>query len=129
MKVAHHLDVENKRGALVEKLKRLNTTTTTTNDSNKFWREISIDGLSLNELEQMKSAMEELKKSVAERIEELVINGAASSSSQAMMPTPYLNVKPIGVINSYAAGDNRQTPKWSTATTTTTAIVPFDKYN
>ncbi|KAI3879543.1 hypothetical protein MKX03_012730 [Papaver bracteatum] len=118
MKVSNQLDVEKKRGALVEKLKTLN----------KFWWEVPIDGLSLNELEQMKSAMEELKKSVAERIEELVMNGAASSSSPVMMPTPQLNVKPIGM-NLYAAGDTGQTAKCSTATTTTTAIVPFDNYN
>ncbi|XP_026442040.1 agamous-like MADS-box protein AGL61 [Papaver somniferum] len=87
MKVVNQLDVEKKKGALVEKLKRLN----------KFWWEVPIDGLSLNELEQMRSAMEELKKTVAERIEELVINGAASSTSPRIMPTPYLNVKPIGM--------------------------------
>ncbi|KAI3837494.1 hypothetical protein MKW92_042118 [Papaver armeniacum] len=128
MKVVNQLDVEKKRGALVEKLKGLNTTTTTSNDSNKFWWEVPIDGLSLDELEQMKSAMEELKTTVAKRIEELVINGAISSTSPVMMPTAYLNVKPIGM-NLYAAGDTGQTAKCSAVTSTTTAIVPFDNYN
>ncbi|KAI3857577.1 hypothetical protein MKW98_028841 [Papaver atlanticum] len=113
MKVAHHLDVEKKRGALVEKLKRINTATTTSNDGNKFWWEIPNDGI---------------EKTVAKRIEDLVINGAVSSTSPVMMPTLHLNVKPIGM-NLYAAGDTGQTAKCSTATSTTTAIVPFDNYN
>ncbi|KAI3964437.1 hypothetical protein MKX01_007127 [Papaver californicum] len=129
MKVVNQLDVEKKRGVLVEKLKRLNTSSTTNENSvgnsDKFWWDIPIDGLSLNELEQMKSAVEELKKTVAKRIEELVINGAASSSSPVMIPTPYLNVSPIGVINSYT-GDNCQAAKCST---TATAVVPFDNNN
>ncbi|KAI3983711.1 hypothetical protein MKX01_001115 [Papaver californicum] len=94
MKVVNQLDVEKKRGVLVQKLKKLNTTSTTNeNDvgnSDKFWWDIPIDGLSLNELEQMKSAVEELKKTVAKRIEESVMNGAASPSSPVMIPTPYL---------------------------------------
>ncbi|XP_026438267.1 agamous-like MADS-box protein AGL61 [Papaver somniferum] len=126
IKVSNQLDLEKKRGVLVEKLKKLNST----NDgSDKFWWEIPIDGLSLNELEQMKSAMEELKKTVAKRIEELVINGAATSSSPVMMPTPFLNPNPICCMNSYAPGENLPEAKCSITATTTTAIVPYDDYN
>ncbi|KAI3979113.1 hypothetical protein MKX01_016288 [Papaver californicum] len=127
MKVANQLDVEKKKGVLVEKLKRLNTTTNDDND--KFWWEIPIDDLSSNKLEQMKSAMEEPKKTVAKKIEELVINGSALSFSSVMMLTPYLNVNPIGVMNSYAAADDRQAAECSTTATTTTAIVPFENDN
>ncbi|OVA06911.1 Transcription factor [Macleaya cordata] len=64
--VLNQLEAEKKRGVTLEKLRKASR--------NQFWWESPIEELGLHELEQLRVSMEELKKNVAMRVDELLIN-------------------------------------------------------
>ncbi|OVA10080.1 Transcription factor [Macleaya cordata] len=70
--VLNQLEAEKKRGVELEKMRKASR--------NQFWWESPIDELGLRELEQLRASMEELKKNVAVRTDELLINASFSTS-------------------------------------------------
>ncbi|MCL7037514.1 hypothetical protein MKW94_004505 [Papaver nudicaule] len=96
MEVEKELDEEKKRGLVLQTLVNCNVGT----GDDQFWWDTYVDGLSLNELEQMRSDMENLKKIVEKKVDETTSNSTASSSSPVPMPdtsmmVPYSDVNPV----------------------------------
>ncbi|KAI3939888.1 hypothetical protein MKW98_029664 [Papaver atlanticum] len=79
MEVEKELEAEKKRGILLESL--INYDLGGGND--KSWLDTYVDGLSLDELKQMKSDMEQLQKCVAQRSQDLKMTGNTASSSSS----------------------------------------------
>ncbi|KAI3835944.1 hypothetical protein MKW92_036613 [Papaver armeniacum] len=79
MEVENELEAEKKRGVFLESL--INYDLGPGND--KSWWDTYVDGLSLDELKQMKSDMEQLQKCVAQRSNDLKITGNTASSSSS----------------------------------------------
>ncbi|XP_026445688.1 agamous-like MADS-box protein AGL23 [Papaver somniferum] len=81
LEVERELEAENKRGVLLESLVNCDLGP----DNYKFWWNTYVDGLSLDELVQMRSDMEQLQKCVAQRSHDLQMtsNNTASSSSSS----------------------------------------------
>ncbi|XP_026438434.1 agamous-like MADS-box protein AGL29 [Papaver somniferum] len=79
MEVEQELEAEKKRGVFLESL--INCDLGVGND--KSWWDTYVDGLSLDELKQMKSDMEQLQKCVAQRSNDLKMNNNTASSSSS----------------------------------------------
>ncbi|XP_026458959.1 agamous-like MADS-box protein AGL23 [Papaver somniferum] len=81
LEVERELEAENKRGVLLESLVNCDLGP----DNDKFWWNTYVDGLSLDELMQMRSDMEQLQKCVSERSHDLQMtcNNTTSSSSSS----------------------------------------------
>ncbi|XP_026420004.1 agamous-like MADS-box protein AGL61 [Papaver somniferum] len=81
MEVENELEAEKKRGVFLESLINYDLGP----GKDKSWWDTYVDGLSLDELKQMKSDMEQLQKCVAKRSHVLKMTGttAASSSSSS----------------------------------------------
>ncbi|XP_026405716.1 agamous-like MADS-box protein AGL61 [Papaver somniferum] len=79
MEVEKELEAEKKRGVFMESL--INCDLGVCND--KSWWDTYVDGLSLDELKQMKSDMEQLQKCVAQRSNDLKMNSNTASSSSS----------------------------------------------
>ncbi|KAI3866566.1 hypothetical protein MKW92_052007 [Papaver armeniacum] len=80
MEVEKELEAEKKRGVLMDSL--INSDLGNGND-NSWWKNTYVDGLSLDELKQMKSDMEQLQKCVAQRSNDLKMNTNTASSSSS----------------------------------------------
>ncbi|KAI3844945.1 hypothetical protein MKW92_015829 [Papaver armeniacum] len=80
MEVEKELEAEKKRGVLMDSL--INSDLGDGND-NSWWKNTYVDGLSLDELKQMKSDMEQLQKCVAQRSNDLKMNTNTASSSSS----------------------------------------------
>ncbi|KAI3891509.1 hypothetical protein MKX03_034652 [Papaver bracteatum] len=91
MEVEQELEAEKKRGVLLDSL--INSDLGGGNDN--FWWNTYVDGLSLDELKQMKSDMEQLQKCVAQRSQDLKMtaNTASSSSSSSYENNPLALMK------------------------------------
>ncbi|KAI3989836.1 hypothetical protein MKX01_040806 [Papaver californicum] len=76
LEVEEDLDVEKKKGLVLEMMINSNL-----GNDDQFWWDTYIDGLSLDELKQMRSDMEKLKICVEKRSHELMSSIASSSSS------------------------------------------------
>ncbi|MCL7041477.1 hypothetical protein MKW94_028523 [Papaver nudicaule] len=74
MEVEKDLEVEKKRGDMLQTMVNCNL------GDNQFWWDAYIDGLSLGELKQMRSDMEQLQKIVAKRCDEVMVGNVDSSS-------------------------------------------------
>ncbi|RZC54453.1 hypothetical protein C5167_013308 [Papaver somniferum] len=81
LEVERELEAEKKRGFLLESLVNCDLGP----DNDKFWWNTYVDGLSLDELMQMRSDMEQLQKCVTKRSHDLQMtsNNTASSSSSS----------------------------------------------
>ncbi|XVF00646.1 hypothetical protein REPUB_Repub04eG0019000 [Reevesia pubescens] len=66
--VVSQLDAEKLRGEVLNKIRKAN--------QNQYWWEAPIEELSLPQLQQLKSALEEMKKNVAKQAEKLFIQSA-----------------------------------------------------
>ncbi|KAI3939889.1 hypothetical protein MKW98_029665 [Papaver atlanticum] len=91
MEVEQELEAEKKRGVFLDSL--INSDLRGGNDN--FWWNTYVDGLSLDELKQMKSDMEQLQKCVAQRSNDLKMtaNTASSSSSSSYEDNPLALMK------------------------------------
>ncbi|KAI3960749.1 hypothetical protein MKW92_017360 [Papaver armeniacum] len=83
MEAAKQTDSEKKKGIAMEKLRNRN--------ADGFWWDAPMDGLSLKELELMKSAMEDLQAALLKRLNEMMLNEMASKedSSLSSLLVPY----------------------------------------
>ncbi|KAL6971086.1 hypothetical protein U1Q18_030769 [Sarracenia purpurea var. burkii] len=79
--VSKNLEAEKKRSALIEESKAAAAT-----DGGGFWWDEVIDNFGVDELEQYAAALEELKKNVAMRADELMLVKASS-----LPPTVFAN--------------------------------------
>ncbi|KAI3838492.1 hypothetical protein MKX03_013256 [Papaver bracteatum] len=87
LEVERELEAEKKRGVLLESLVNCDLGP----DNDKFWWNTYVDGLSLDELVQMRSDMEQLQKCVSQRSHDLQTTGnnTASSSSSSSSRSSY----------------------------------------
>ncbi|OVA10078.1 hypothetical protein BVC80_1755g32 [Macleaya cordata] len=80
IELLNQLEVEKKKEERLQELKMRKTTTGGGVGACEFWWEASIDDLNVNELEVLKMSMEELKKNVNKRVDELLIKSTSRSS-------------------------------------------------
>ncbi|KAI3897252.1 hypothetical protein MKX03_036602 [Papaver bracteatum] len=117
MEVEKELEAEKKRGVLLESL--INCDLGSGNDN--FWWDTYVDGLSLNELKQMKSDMEQLQKCVAQRSQDLKMTGNAASSSYEDNPLALMKL-PAGndeeIVNELVFDFDSQEYDFGTTTST-----------
>ncbi|KAI3838470.1 hypothetical protein MKX03_013234 [Papaver bracteatum] len=79
LEVERELEAEKKRGVLLESLVNCDLGP----DNDKFWWNTYVDGLSLDELVQMRSDMEQLQKCVSQRSHDLQTTGNNTTSSSS----------------------------------------------
>ncbi|XP_010277267.1 PREDICTED: agamous-like MADS-box protein AGL61 [Nelumbo nucifera] len=87
--VLNQLEAQKKRGEALQKSKKVN--------QGQVWWEAPIDDLNLHELEQLRVSMEELKKNVSKRVNELSVE----ASSQAT--ATFLAVNSVRMVNPFIA--------------------------
>ncbi|XVE94088.1 hypothetical protein REPUB_Repub01dG0250700 [Reevesia pubescens] len=74
--LASQLDIEKKRGQELNQMKR---------ESQNYWWEAPIEQLSLPQLQQMKSTLEELKKTLEKQADKLLVQLQATNTQQLFM--------------------------------------------
>ena len=95
MHVLGQLDVEKKRSEELKKLRKAS-------QAAQYWWENPIDNLDLRQLEQLKTAMEELKRTVNQQADRLLIQ---TTNSNTLLP-PNLNNNNINTVPFYGGGSS-----------------------
>ncbi|KAF8404798.1 hypothetical protein HHK36_009687 [Tetracentron sinense] len=97
--VRNQLEAEKHRGAALLQMRKVS--------QNQFWWKAPVDELGLYELQQLKVSMEELKKNIAKRGEELFIQRSSQSQFLAAnsigFQSQFLAANSVGVVDPFIA--------------------------